>query len=161
VPTNILDALAPDVLYAPEQDMWVRLEADGTARVGATHLVAAHGQFMLFTPRPVGTEVARDRSIGVMETVKTAVAVHAPISGRIIEVNTSAVDNIHFVITDCYGAGWLLRIAPTALETERASLLDCAAYRAWVEPRLGDKLAALPIDDFGEGDLEIDPHRGY
>ena len=160
MPYNVLDALAADVLYAPEQDMWVRLEADGTARVGATHLVASHGQFMLFTPRPVGTEVARDRSLGVMETAKTAVAIHAPLSCRVVEVNTSAVDNIHFVITDPYGAGWLLRVEPTQLEAERGHLLDVAAYRGWVEPRLGEKMA-VPIDDFGEDDLKVDPHAGY
>lgn len=159
MPYNVLDGLAADVLYAPEQDMWVRLLEDGTARVGATHLVAAHGQFMLFTPRPVGTEVARDRSLGVMETVKTAVAVHAPLSCRIVEVNTAAIDNIHFVITDPYGAGWLLRVEPTQLEAERGTLLDAAAYREWVEPRLADKLAAP--DDFGEDDLKVDPHQGY
>jgi len=160
MPTNILDALADDVLYAPEQDMWVRLEADGTARVGATHLVAAHGQFMLFTPRPVGTEIARDRSLGVMETVKTAVAVHAPLSCRIVEINASAIDNIHFVITDPYGAGWLLRVEPTQLDAEQDALMDAAAYRAWVEPRLGEKLAA-PRENFGEDDLRVDPHQGY
>jgi len=160
MPTQLLDRLAPDVLYAPEQDMWVRFEPDGTAKIGATHLVASHGQFMLFTPRPVGTEVLLDRSLGVMETAKTAVAVHAPLSCRIIEINTSVVDNIHFVITDPYGAGWLLRVQPTAVEGERDALMDCVAYRAWVEPRLGEKLKA-PIDDFGEDDLKVDPHQGY
>ena len=43
---NVLDQLATDVLYAPEQDMWVRFEDDGTARVGATHLVS------IAPPRP-------------------------------------------------------------------------------------------------------------
>ncbi len=66
--------------------MWVRLEDDGLATVGATHLVAHHGQFMLFSPRPVGMKIARDRSLGVMETAKTAVAVHAPLSCEIVEV---------------------------------------------------------------------------
>jgi glycine cleavage system H protein len=160
MPTQVLDGLAADVLYAPEQDMWVRFEADGTARIGATHLVAAHGQFMLFTPRPVGTEIALDRSLGVMETAKTAVAVHAPLSCRILEVNTAAIDNIHFVITDPYGAGWLLRVQPTSLEAERGGLMDAAAYRAWVEPRLGERMAP-PIDDFGADDLAVDPHKGY
>ncbi len=157
---NVLDGLATDVLYAPEQDMWVRLEPDGTVRVGATHLVASHGQFMLFTPRPVGTEVALDRSLGVMETAKTAVAIHAPLTGRIVEVNSSAVDNIHFVITDPYGAGWLVRLQPTQLEAERAGLMDVDQYRAWVEPRL-EKILSTPIDDFGEDDLGVDPHKGY
>lgn len=157
---NVLDALSPDVLYAPEQDMWVRFEEDGTARVGATHLVASHGQFMLFTPRPVGTDVARDRSLGVMETVKTAVAVHAPLTCRILEVNSSAVDNIHFVITDPYGAGWLLRVQPMQLDVERGALMDMAAYRTWVEPRLAEKLAT-PIDEFKDADLRVDPNQGY
>lgn len=157
---NVLDSLATDVLYAREQDMWIKLQADGTARIGATHLVAAHGQFMLFTPRPVGTEVALDRSMGVMETAKTAVAIHAPVSCRIIEVNASAIDNIHFVITDPYGAGWLFRVQPTQLESERSNLIEVAAYREWLEPRLGEILAP-PIDDFGEDDLGVDPHKGY
>ena len=95
-----------------------------------------------------------------METVKSAVAVHAPLSCRIVEVNTTAVDNIHFVITDPYGAGWLLRVEPTQLDAERGTLLDVAAYREWVEPRLGERMVA-PREDFGEGDLKIDPHQGY
>ncbi|MGZ9031104.1 MAG: glycine cleavage system protein H [Burkholderiaceae bacterium] len=157
---NVLDGLSADVLYAPEQDMWVRLEADGTARVGATHLVAMHGQFMTFTPRPAGTEVQRDRSLGVMETAKTAVAMHAPLSCKVIETNSSAVDNIHLVITDPYGSGWLFKVEPTNLEAECGSLLQVAAYREWVEPRLGDKLAP-PIDEFDTDDFDIDPNRGY
>jgi glycine cleavage system H protein len=158
---NVLDQLAPDVLYAPEQDMWVRFEADGTARVGATHLVASHGQFMLFTPRPPGTVVECDRSLGVMETAKTAVAIHAPLSCRVIEANSSAVDNIHLIISDPYGAGWLFRVEATALESERGRLLDAATYRAWVEPRLADRMKP-PIDEFrGEEDFDIDPNRGY
>jgi glycine cleavage system H protein len=158
---NVLDGLANDVLYAPEQDMWVRFEPDGTARVGATHLVALHGQFMMFTPRPPGTEVQRDRSLGVMETAKTAVAIHAPLSCRVIEPNSSAMDNIHLVITDPYGCGWLFKVEPTALDAERDLLMDAAAYRAWVEPRLAEKLVA-PVDEFsGQDDFDIDPNRGY
>jgi glycine cleavage system H protein len=155
-----LEGLAPDVLYAPEQDMWVRMESDGSARLGVTHLVSAHGQFMLFAPRPAGTAVTRDRSLGVMETAKTAVAIHAPLSCRIIEANSAAVDNIHLIVADPYGAGWMFRVEPTALDAERDQLLDAAAYRAWVEPRLADKLLA-PVDDFYTEDFDIDPNRGY
>jgi glycine cleavage system H protein len=157
-----LALLSQSVLYAPEMDMWVREEADGSVTVGATHLVAAHGQFMLFTPRPEGTVVARDRSLGVMETAKTAVAIHAPLSGRIIEANAAVVDDVSLVERDPYGAGWLLRVAPTALDEERTTLQDPASYAAWLAPRLADKQAAKPIDDdeFGN-DLIVDPHRGY
>ena len=158
--TDPLAQLATDCLYAPEQDMWVRLDADGRARVGATHLVSSHGQFMLFTPRPAGSTIERDRSMGVMETGKTAVAIHAPLSCRIIESNSSAVDNIHLIITDPYGAGWLFSVEPTALDTERAMLMDVETYRAWLQPRLAEKLVP-PIDDFYTEDFDIDTNRGY
>ncbi len=158
--TSPLDQLADDVLYAPEQDMWVRFGADGRARIGATHLVSSHGQFMLFTPRPAGSMIERDRSLGVMETGKTAVAIHAPLSCRIIESNASAVDNIHLIIADAYGSGWLFLVEPTALEAERAGLMDVTAYRAWLQPRLAEKLVP-PIDDFYTEDFDIDPNRGY
>jgi glycine cleavage system H protein len=158
--SSVLDQLANDCLYAPEQDMWVRLGADGRARIGATHLVSAHGQFMLFTPRPAGSTIERDRSMGVMETGKTAVAIHAPLSCRIVESNSSAVDNVHLIITDPYGAGWLFTVEPIALEAERAQLMDVLAYREWLQPRLAEKLVA-PIDDFYTEDFDIDPNRGY
>lgn len=156
-------ALPPDLLFAPQQDMWVRLEADGTATVGAVHLVAAHGQFMLFTPRPVGTEVAYDRSLGVMETAKTAVAVHAPLSGRIVAINDIAVADVSWVAREPYGVGWLLRLQPSALEAERAQLMSAAEYAAWLAPRLAEKQAqAAPFDetDFNE-DLSVNPYAGY
>jgi len=140
--------------------MWVRPEADGTLCVGATHLVAAHGQFMLFTPRPVGTEVVRDHSLGVMETAKTAVAIHAPVSGRLIESNLAVVEDVSLVERDPYGEGWLFRVQPTALADERAGLQDLQAYATWLLPRLAQKLVKPIADEFGE-DLTVDPHRGY
>jgi glycine cleavage system H protein len=156
----MLAKLAPGMLYAAEQDMWVQPEPDGTLRVGATHLVAAHGQFMLFTPRPVGTEVVRDQSLGVMETAKTAVAIHAPLSGRVVDSNPAVVDDVSLVERDPYGAGWLFRLQPSSLEAERATLQDAAGYAAWLAPRLAQKLAKPIADEFGE-DLTVDPHRGY
>jgi glycine cleavage system H protein len=140
--------------------MWVRLESDGAARIGVTHLVAAHGQFMLFMPRVAGLAVDRDRSLGVMETAKTAVAIHAPISCRILEANPAAADNIHLIVTDPYGAGWMFRVQPTAWEAECDGLLAAAAYREWLLPRLQEKLVP-PIDEFRTEHFDIDPHQGY
>jgi glycine cleavage system H protein len=153
--------LPSDRLYAPEQDMWVRLEEDGLVRLGATHLVAAHGQFMYFTPRPVQSVIERDRSLGVMETAKTAVAVHSPLSGTILEVNAAVVGDPAPIERDPYGAGWMFRMAPSNLEAEREFLLDAAAYARWLEPREKEKQAAKPIADEFEEDLSVDPNRGY
>lgn len=155
---EVLQRLDRNVLYAPEQDMWVRLEDDGLATIGATHLVAHHGQFMLFSPRPVGMKIARDRSLGVMETAKTAVAVHAPLSCEIVEVNPAVLADVTVIEREPYAAGWMFRVRPTALEGERAGLLDADAYAAWLAPRLAEKLA--PPIARGD-DLDIDPMRGW
>jgi len=155
---ELLEKLARDVLYAPEQDMWVRLQDEGMATIGATHLVAHHGQFMLFSPRPVGMKVARDRSLGVMETAKTAVAVHAPLSCEIVEVNPAVLADVTVIEREPYGAGWLFRVRPTQLAQERAGLLDAEAYAQWLAPRLAEKLAP-PVDL--ARDLDVDPLRGW
>jgi len=155
---ELLQRLDPTVLYAAEQDMWVRLEDDGMATIGATHLVAHHGQFMLFSPRPVGTRIARDRSLGVMETAKTAVAVHAPLSCEIVEVNPAVLADVTLIEREPYAAGWMFRVRPTALAGEGASLLDAEAYAQWLAPRLAEKMAP-PID---RGvDFDVDPLRGW
>lgn len=140
-----LSLLPDDLLFAPEADMWVRLDPDGRATTGATHLVAQHGQFVFFAPRPVGSEIARERSLGVMETAKTAVAIHAPLSCRIVEANAAVERDASLIVREPYAAGWLFRVEPTALETERGHLMDAAQYRAWLAPRL-DRFQP-PIDD--------------
>ena len=155
---ELLARLDRTVFYAPEQDMWVRLEDDGLATIGATHLVAHHGQFMLFSPRPVGMKIARDRSLGVMETAKTAVAVHAPLSCEIVEVNPVVLADVTVIEREPYTAGWMFRVRPTALAGERAGLLDADAYAQWLAPRLAEKLA--PPIDLGR-DLDVDPLRGW
>jgi glycine cleavage system H protein len=156
--SELLERLDRTVLYAPEQDMWVRLEDDGMATIGATHLVAHHGQFMLFSPRPVGMTIARDRSLGVMETAKTAVAVHSPLSCEIVEVNPAVLADVTLMEREPYGAGWMFRVRPTLLAEERAGLLDADAYAQWLAPRLAEKLAP-PIDS--GADFDIDPLRGW
>lgn len=131
-----LGRLPGDRLYAAEQDLWVWLEGDGTATLGMMHLMAVHVQFLLFSPRPVGSPVAFDRSLGVMETAKSAVAIHAPLSCRIVAANVALERDIALLTRDPYGAGWLFRVRPTRLDAERGRLLDVAAYRAWLASRM-------------------------
>ncbi|MCX8114629.1 MAG: glycine cleavage system protein H [Burkholderiaceae bacterium] len=149
-----LDRIPADRLYAAEQDMWVRLEDDGTATLGTTHLMAMHGHFMLFTPRPVGTQVAFDRSLGVMETAKSAVAIHAPLSCRVLAANPAVERDVALITRDPYGEGWLFRVQPTQLDADRDRLIDAAAYRAWLSTRMDrfEPPAATP-------DSVFDPSR--
>ena len=146
-------AIPPALLYAPLHDLWIRREADGSVTLGATHFAVRHGEFLLFTPRPVGHVFARDASIGVMETGKSVIAIHAPLSGRLLAVNAAAVADARLVNRDPYGAGWLVRLAPAALAIEAATLLDAGRFRAWIE-RLPPSPDRPPAEDF-------DPTRGW
>jgi len=140
-----LGSLPEHLLHAPEADIWVCLEPDNSATIGGTHLVASHGQFMFFGPRPAGSAIARERSLGVMATAMTAIAIHAPLSCTIIAASQAVERDATLLARDPYGAGWLFRIQPNALATERTLLLDAIAYRAWLAPRL-DRFKP-PIDD--------------
>jgi len=126
---QILAELPEDCLYAAEQDLWLRPEGDEVV-VGAVRFVVAHGDFMLFYPRPCEIPVMRERSLGVMETAKTAVAITCPISCTIVETNQAAQQNIDVVTQDPYGAGWLYRLKPMAWQDESMFLMGVKEYRA-------------------------------
>lgn len=68
------------------------------------------------------------------------------------------VADVTLIERDPYGAGWLVRVAPSAFEVERDALHDAHAYAAWLAPRLADK-QTRPLDD--QVDLSIDPLRGW
>jgi len=153
----LLESLPADVLYAAEQDMWVRLEADGSATIGVSHLATAHGEIMFFAPRPNGTPVARDRSLGVMETAKTAMAIHAPLTCTTLVSNEAVARDATLITRDPYGDGWLFRVQPTQWVAERATLMDAPAYRAWLATRM-DRFKR-PTED--APDDVINPTRWY
>jgi glycine cleavage system H protein len=153
---QILAELPEDCLYAAEQDLWLRPEADEVV-VGAVRFVVAHGDFMLFYPRPCEIPVMRERSLGVMETAKTAVAITCPISCTIIETNQAAQQNIDVVIQDPYGAGWLYRLKPMAWQDESMFLMGVKEYRDWLSAHHHERLR--PVEQRHEELPPIDPQN--
>lgn len=91
------------------------------------HAQASLGDVVFVELLEVGREVKQGETIGVVESVKAASDLYAPVSGRITAVNTELQSNPALVNKDCYGAGWLARIAPSA-PSEWDGLLDAAAY---------------------------------
>ncbi len=112
--------------YAPSHE-WSRLEADGTVTVGITdHAQEALGDIVFIElPKP-GATFKAGKECAVVESVKAASDIYAPISGEILEVNTSVVDTPELVNQDAY-ANWLFRIKPSNV-AELDTLLDAAAY---------------------------------
>ena len=118
------------LLYHREHD-WARVE-DGEATLGITwYAQDALGELVHFEPPEVGASVSRDGSYGEVESVKAVSDLIAPLSGEVIDVNRTAVDEPETVNEDTYGEGWLVRIRlsdPGELE----GLMDAAAYKALV-----------------------------
>ena len=80
----------------------------------------------------VDAELKKEDVFGVIESVKSASDMYAPISGKIVEVNTEAPDNPDMLSNDAYGAGWLIKIEASD-PAELDALMDAAAYQAFLE----------------------------
>jgi glycine cleavage system H protein len=118
----------PDKLKYTESHEWVKQEADGTVTVGITF----HAQEMLgdvvFVENPtVGRNLKQGEECGVIESVKAAADIYAPVSGEIVATNTALADAPEMVNKEPYAA-WMFRLKP-ANPGEIQSLLDAAAYQ--------------------------------
>ncbi len=111
---------------------WVRLEGD-TATVGITdHAQEALGDIVFVELPEPGREVAANEACAVVESVKAANDVYAPVAGRVVESNQAIVDDPSLVNRDAGDAGWFFQLAGVA-DAEFGALMDKAAYQAYVE----------------------------
>ena len=111
---------------------WVRLE-DGAAVIGISEHAAEQLGDVVFVELPeVGRKVAKGDDMAVVESVKAASDVYAPISGEIAEVNSAIVDDPSMVNADPLGAAWFVKIKPDNAD-EAGELMDEAAYKSFLE----------------------------
>lgn len=104
----------PAELKYVESHEWLRKEEDGTITVGITDFAqAALGDVVFIELPEVGAEVEADEDIAVVESVKAASDVYAPIAGTIIAVNEELVDAPEKANEDPYGDAWFFRMEPT------------------------------------------------
>jgi glycine cleavage system H protein len=107
----------------------VRTEADGTVSVGITdHAQGALGDLVYLELPEVGRKVAAAEACAVVESVKAASDIYAPVAGEIVAVNTPVSEAPEQVNKDPYAA-WFFRLRPTE-PSAVASLLDARAYEA-------------------------------
>ncbi len=112
---------------------WVRLEADGTLTVGITdHAQEALGDIVFVELPEAGREVVEGESIAVVESVKAASDVYAPLAGRITEFNETVVDDPALVNRAATDEAWFFRMEPSDPDAFEA-LMDEADYDALLE----------------------------
>ena len=119
----------PADLRFAESHEWARLEADGTVTVGISdHAQEALGDVVFVELTEVGKVFAAQDQAGVVESVKAASDIYAPIGGEVIAVNEELGGSPELLNSDPYGA-WIFKIKPTdAAELDK--LLDAAGYKA-------------------------------
>jgi glycine cleavage system H protein len=121
-------SVVPDELRYTTEHEWVRMEGD-RARVGITKYAADRLTDIVYVELPeVGREVRFMEPFGVIESVKAASDLYAPLSGRVVEVNERLRDQPELVGQDPYGEGWMIVIEPQDL-SELDRLLDAEQYR--------------------------------
>lgn len=109
---------------------WIRDEGDGTVTVGITDFAQAQLGDVVFVELPeVGTVVAKEDAIAVVESVKAASDIYAPVSGEIIEVNEALVDEPEKANEEPYGDAWFFKVKLTD-QAELDDLLTADQYEA-------------------------------
>jgi glycine cleavage system H protein len=117
-----------DLRYTAAHE-WARAEADGTVAIGITdHAQAALGDLVYLELPAVGRIVAVDEACAVVESVKAASDVYAPLAGEVVAVNEALNDAPEQVNQDAY-ASWFFKLKP-ADAAAFARLLDAKAYEA-------------------------------
>ena len=111
---------------------WIRLEGD-VATVGITdHAQNALGDVVFVDLPEAGREVAEAEAIAVVESVKAASDVYAPVAGRVVEANAALAENPALVNSAPTGEGWFFKLEGVDAATV-AALMDEAAYAAFLE----------------------------
>jgi len=121
-------SIPADLKYTKSHE-WAKLEADGTVLVGITdHAQEALGDIVFLELPEAGRVVDAGEEVAVVESVKAASDIYAPIAGEILAANEEAAGAPESVNSDAYGA-WLFRIKPANVD-DLNGLLDAAGYEA-------------------------------
>ncbi|MEC9365270.1 MAG: glycine cleavage system protein GcvH [Pseudomonadota bacterium] len=112
---------------------WLRVESDGTVTIGITdHAQAALGDLVFVEVPAVGRTLAANEACAVVESVKAASDVYAPVAGEVIAANETLGTGPEILNTDPYGDGWMWKMKPAG-DADLGALLDAAGYEAYLK----------------------------
>ena len=121
----------PDDLLYTKSHEWIRREGDDI-RVGITDHAQAELTDVVFVELPkVGTQVEAQSPIAVVESVKTASDIYAPIKGRVVEANEELTNNPALINTDPFGKGWIFALKIDSAD-DLKNLQSAEAYKAQI-----------------------------
>lgn len=122
-----------DLRYTQTHE-WIRKEDDGTVTIGITdHAQEALGDLVFVETPEAGRKVSAGEAIAVVESVKAASDIYAPIDGEIVAGNEALNDTPELVNGEPYSQGWIVRLRPANLADVDAKLLDADGYNKVLE----------------------------
>jgi len=121
-----------EIKYTQDHE-WIEVHGDGTATIGITEFAQEQLGDLVYIEIPeVGTEIFKGEDVSVIESVKAASDLVAPVSGTIIDVNSLLEDEPEKVNDDAMGAGWFIKVEMSDV-SELDDLMDEAAYQACLD----------------------------
>ncbi|MFQ6006987.1 MAG: glycine cleavage system protein GcvH [Woeseia sp.] len=125
-----MSELPGDLRYTSEHE-WLRKEEDGSVTVGITdHAQSTLGDLVYVELPEVGQLIEAGGDMAVVESVKAAADVYAPVSGSVLEVNKDLADDPERINADPYGDGWMVRVQPSG---DAGQTMDPDAYQALLD----------------------------
>ncbi|MDE0789091.1 MAG: glycine cleavage system protein GcvH [Woeseiaceae bacterium] len=127
-----MNELPGDLLYTKDHE-WLRREDDGSVTIGITdHAQGALGDLVYVELPEVGQDVDEADEMAVVESVKAASDVYAPIGGSIVAINEELADVPEKINSDPYGDGWIVRMQPTDAFDE-STLMSPDDYQQFID----------------------------
>ncbi len=125
-----MSELPGDLKYTKEHE-WLRQEEDGSVTIGITdHAQSALGDLVYVELPEVDQEVENGGEMAVVESVKAASDVYAPIGGTVLQVNVELSEDPEKINVDPYGDGWIVRLRPSG---DAGETMDPDAYQAFID----------------------------
>lgn len=122
----------PNARYLKSHE-WARKESGNIFVVGLTaYAIEQLGDIVYMELPQVGRQLKKEEAFGIVESVKSASDMYAPISGKVVEANADVPNNPDMLKTDAYQKGWLIKIEASN-PAEFDALMDEKAYRTYLE----------------------------
>ena len=129
MPASFHGRIPPERIYCCKTNMWIRY-IDGRVLIGATNFgLHLAGEIVAFTAKPDGAEILRGKGMGTIECHKTVLALHAPVSFRLISGNAEAETHPKLINVSPYEKGWMALGSPLSWDSVRTALCDAEDYK--------------------------------
>jgi glycine cleavage system H protein len=125
-----MSRIPADLQYTRSHE-WVKRLPDGTVEIGISdHAQEALGDLVFVELPDVGRRLSVGEACAVVESVKAASDIYAPVAGTVVATNEQLSHAPELVNRDPYGSGWMMRLRPSASQVESGELLSAQDYEA-------------------------------